>query len=992
MPFTFKLSQRLARMKLPLAIAAAAFAACELPVRVTDPTPPNSPVVQIVSSPDTVTLDPDQTQQFVAYGRTQAGDSVAVAVSWSASGGTITSGGLYTANGVAGSYQVTATAQVSGSSQVKNRGPMAQVILTPLTASAVGGGRVQFAVYGIRKNGDSVAVSVGYAATGGIISAVGLYTAGQSAGTYQVIATQSGGTLASTAAVTISSVPVASVAVSPVAAGLTVGATTQLTATPEDSSGTALTGRAVTWATSNAAVATVSVSGLVTGVAAGSATITATSEGQSGTSALTVTNVPVASVTVSPATATVTIGTTTQLTATPKDANGTALSGRAVTWVTSNAAVATVSASGLVTGVAAGSATITATSEGQSGTSAITVTNVPVASVTVSPTAAGVTVGATTQLTATPKDANGTALSGRVVTWATSNAAAATVSASGLVTGVAAGSATITATSEGQSGTAALTVTNVPVASVTVSPATASLTVGATTQLTATPKDANGTALSGRVVTWGTSNAAIATVSASGLARGVAAGSATITATSEGKSGTSAVTVTNVPVATVTVTPAIATLLMGATVQLTATPRDALGNPLSGRVVTWSSDALGVAAVSGSGLVSGLAVGGATITATSGGQSGSAAVTVTLVSDSTPLYTLGNGANYYVAPAGSDANPCTAAAPCSTLQRVSQLMNPGDNAHVAAGNYTWSYSANRVTKSGTATALLTYISDTKWGAKIYGSDCSPITNDGDYVQIINFDVTGSCNQGITTNGNYSRIIGNRVHDMPGTALTGAIVGACCDYRITGIQIIGNVVDNIGPWGQVNQTHGIYVAGPYAVVQNNIVTRAASACIQSYHGATHQIISNNIVANCGVYGIQISADPAITTDDYTTVANNIIVNNGQYGIHQGYSLGSHNVFSNNIVYNNPAGNISSPESGTSATQSGTITPTSAQFSALFVNYTGDMTGDYHLRSGAVAIDAGTTLCAAGVSLCVPGLDFAGLARPRGTAYDIGAYEY
>jgi len=58
----------------------------------------------------------------------------------------------------------------------------------------------------------------------------------------------------------------------------------------------------------------------------------------------------------------------------------------------------------------------------------------------------------------------------------------------------------------------------------------------------------------------------------------------------------------------------------------------------------------------------------------------------------------------------------------------------------------------------------------------------------------------------------------------------------------------------------------------------------------------------------------------------------------------------------------------------------------------VHYTGDMTGDYHLQKDAVAIDAGTTLCAAGVSLCVPGLDFAGLARPRGTAYDIGAYEY
>src|SRR6185295_5960644 len=127
------------------------------------------------------------------------------------------------------------------------------------------------------------------------------YTAGQSAGTYQVIATQSGGTLASTAAVTISNAPVASVALSPAAASLTVGATTQLTATPKDANGTALSGRLVTWATSNAAVVTVSASGLVTGMTAGSATIAATSEGQSGTSTITVTNVPVASVTVTPA-------------------------------------------------------------------------------------------------------------------------------------------------------------------------------------------------------------------------------------------------------------------------------------------------------------------------------------------------------------------------------------------------------------------------------------------------------------------------------------------------------------------------------------------------------------------------------------------------------------------------------------------------------------------------------------------------------------------
>src|SRR2546425_9161942 len=95
MPFTFKLSQRLARMKLPLAVAAAAFAACEQPVRITDPTPPNSSVVQVVIVPDTVTLNPYQTRQFLAYGHPHAGDSVAVALRWSPSRGWLTAHASY---------------------------------------------------------------------------------------------------------------------------------------------------------------------------------------------------------------------------------------------------------------------------------------------------------------------------------------------------------------------------------------------------------------------------------------------------------------------------------------------------------------------------------------------------------------------------------------------------------------------------------------------------------------------------------------------------------------------------------------------------------------------------------------------------------------------------------------------------------------------------------------------------------------------------------
>jgi len=103
---------------------------------------------------------------------------------------------------------------------------------------------------------------------------------------------------------------------------------------------------------------------------------------------------------------------------------------------------------------------------------------------------------------------------------------------------------TITATSEGKTGSAAVTVTEVPVASVAVSPATATIQIGQTAQLTATPKDASGNTLSGRVVTWGSSSTSIATVNTSGLVSGVAAGSGTITATSEGKTGSATVTVT----------------------------------------------------------------------------------------------------------------------------------------------------------------------------------------------------------------------------------------------------------------------------------------------------------------------------------------------------------------------------------------------------------------------------------------------------------------
>jgi uncharacterized protein YjdB len=530
--------------------------------------------------------------------------------------------------------------------------PVASITVSPPTLGITVGGRVAVLAIVLGTNGNPLSgKSVTWSSSNPAIANVA--QTGETSGEVLAVAlgtasvTAMSGGKSSSIAVTVTQEPAVSIdtiVIAPSSASVDAGQTVQLTAVAKDASGNILTGRAISWSSSNTSIATVSNSGLVTGVAPGIAGITAASEGQQTTATITVMAppaTPVATVDVTPATVTVGAGQTAQLTATPKSATGAPLTGRSITWISSNLAVATVSSTGLVTGVSAGTATITATSEGKSGQAAVTVTAappVPVATVSVTPATASVVIGQTVQLAATPKDANGNTLSGRVVTWSSSNAAVATVSATGLVTGVSAGAATITAMSEGKTGTASITVTSPPpppppaVASVSVTPATASVVAGQTVQLTATPRDASGNALTGRVVTWASSNTAVATVSSSGLVSGVTAGSATITATSEGQSGQAAVTVTApppVPVATVTVAPATASVAPGQTVQLTATTRDANGNTLTGRVVTWASSNTAVATVSSSGLVTGVIAGSVTITATSEGRSGTATVTVT---------------------------------------------------------------------------------------------------------------------------------------------------------------------------------------------------------------------------------------------------------------------------------------------------------------------------------------------------------------------------
>ena len=158
-------------------------------------------------------------------------------------------------------------------------------------------------------------------------------------------------------------------------------------------------------------------------------------------------------------------------------------------------------------------------------------TTAPSETVEVSPaTATLAALGDTTRLTAVFKDIEGSVVPGKLFIWASSDPLVATVDASGLVTAVADGPATITATSDGIQGSAALTIQQA-VSTIEVSPASAALTsLGSTVQFSAVAKDANGNAMTGLTLSWISSNAAFATVDATGLATAVGVGTVSVTA------------------------------------------------------------------------------------------------------------------------------------------------------------------------------------------------------------------------------------------------------------------------------------------------------------------------------------------------------------------------------------------------------------------------------------------------------------------------------
>ena len=344
---------------------------------------------------------------------------------------------------------------------------------------------------------------------------------------------------------------------------------------------------------------------------------------------------PPASVVISPSELALSaLGDTALLTATVHDAAGNIIADAEVAWASSDPGVATVAANGLVAAVGNGSASVTATAGSVSGSATVRVQRVP-ASVEVYPSELAFSaLGDTASLTVTVHDAAGHIIADAAVTWASSDPRVATVAAHGLVAAVGNGSAPVTATAGSVSGSATVTVQQVP-ASVEVYPSELAFSaLGDTASLTATVHDAAGHIITDAEVTWASSDPGVATVAAHGLVAVVGNGSASVTATAGSVSGSATVTVDQTPVSVEVLPSELAFSALGDTATLTATVRDAGGNIIADAEVTWASSDTGVATVTANGLVAAVGNGTAHVTATSGSVGGQANVRVESRSES----------------------------------------------------------------------------------------------------------------------------------------------------------------------------------------------------------------------------------------------------------------------------------------------------------------------------------------------------------------------
>ncbi|HEX2569635.1 MAG TPA: Ig-like domain-containing protein [Polyangia bacterium] len=441
--------------------------------------------------------------------------------------------------------------------------------------------------------------------------------------------------------------------VTPTSATVGTGMTARFAVEYIDDRGLASPASGAQWTLSDDTIARLSVredgGAVATGTRVGNATLTVNYRNLSATAALTVrSGFALTRLEIAPAAPSVAAGLTRQLTATGIFSdNTTAPFTNQVDWTSSDPQVLTVdnlANKGRVTGVAKGTAVVTATSGSVTAQVTFTVTDADLVSIAVTPTNPSVAAGTAQQFTATGTFTdNSTQDITTQVTWTSAKTNVATVSndpgSQGLATGVVAGNTTITATLGSVSGSTTLTVSSAQLRSIAVTPTNPSLARGTNRQFTATGTFSNNTTQNLTAqVTWSSSDTNVATVSNTAGSRGLASalnvGAATLTATLGSVSGSTTLDVTAAQLVAISVTPTNPSLARGTTGQLTATGiyTDTTTQDLTTQVVWTSSDGT-LATVSNApgtqGLATALNTGNVTVSASQGNVTGTVTLAVT---------------------------------------------------------------------------------------------------------------------------------------------------------------------------------------------------------------------------------------------------------------------------------------------------------------------------------------------------------------------------
>ncbi len=616
-------------------------------------TPIKGTLQSIQVSPASPSVTVGQNQQFKATGifSDNSTQDLTASATWTSSNtnvATIAAGGLATTT-TPGTATITATdtsTGINGSTTMTVIPALVSISVTPSNPSIAFGTTVQLTATGTYSDNSmqNITAQVTWSSLSTNVATVsnspgtqGLAT-GVTAGTATMQAALSGITGSTT--LTVTNATLQSIAVSPPNPTLPLATSQQFIATGSYSDGSIqIITNSVLWSSSSNSVMSITASGLATAKNIGTATITATSGSISGNTTATVNASNLSSISITSAYSTIAANTSTQLTATGVFTNGGTinLTGK-VTWSSSKTSVATVSA-GEVQGIAAGSTSISATLGSISNSFELVVSNATVTSILVTPTGESIAPETTAHFAATGvfSDASSQDISSDV-TWASDNTAVATISNStgsiGVATGVAPGTANISATLESITGSVALQVDSATLQSISLTPATAVLGAGATLQYQATGNYSDGSSQNlGALAMWSSSAQNVVSISSVGLATGQSAGSATITASIGSIDATASVVVeSSVPTSIIVTTtqPQVPVTIVS---RFTATGIFPDGEQDLTSSVVWTSSPASVATISNAagsdGYATGVSAGTATISALFGGVVGTGSLTVT---------------------------------------------------------------------------------------------------------------------------------------------------------------------------------------------------------------------------------------------------------------------------------------------------------------------------------------------------------------------------